>query len=78
MVRDAALTALFDSDAGFLAPRNQVIGGALFRSALTHRLHQVTGVAAVPTILLDGLAMPHAVAAGQGNWFDLENGTTVT
>lgn len=78
VVRDAAFVALFDDDTGFLAPRNQVIGGALFRSALTHRLHQVTGVATVPTILLDGLAMPHAVGAGQGNWFDLESGTTVT
>lgn len=77
-VRDAVDVALFDKSHGFLAPRNQVIGGTLFRSALTHRLHRVAGVAAVPTILLDGISMPQAVAAGQGNWFDLEAGTTVT
>ncbi len=78
LVRNAVDTALFDDKTGFLAPKNQTIGGTLFRSALTHRLHEVPGVASVPTILLDGLAMPHAVAAGQGNWFDLEAGTTVT
>ncbi len=77
-VRDAVNTALFDDKTGFLAPKNQTIGGTLFRSALTHRLHEVAGVASVPTILLDGLKMPHAVAAGQGKWFDLETGTTVT
>lgn len=77
-VRDAAEISLFDTSTGFLAPKNQTIGGTLFRSALTHHLHQVTGVASVPTIQLDGIAMPHAVAAGQGNWFDIESGTTVT
>ena len=70
--------ALFDPKTGLLAPRNQTIGGALFRSALTHALHQVPGVASVPSILLDGLAMPHGVAPGQGNWFDIQSGTVVT
>lgn len=77
-VRDAVNSILFDINTGFLAPGNQTIGGTLFRSALTQRLHEVAGVASVPTIQLDGVAMPHAVAAGQGNWFDLETGTTVT
>jgi hypothetical protein len=77
-VRDAVDTALFDDETGFLAPKNQTIGGTLFRSALTHRLHEVEGVASVPSILLEGLKMPHAVTPGQGNWFDLETGTTVT
>jgi hypothetical protein len=78
LVRDAIETALFDNIKGFLAPRNQTIGGTLFRSALTHRLHEVAGVSSVPTIQLDGISMPHAVAAGQGLWFDIEIGTTVT
>lgn len=77
-VRAAVTDALFDDWTGFLAPRNQVIGGALFRSALTHAVHAVSGVASVPTIRLGGAAMPHGVAAGQGNWFDLQSGTTVS
>jgi hypothetical protein len=78
LVRTQARSALFDRETGPLAPARQRIGGVLFRSALTHRLHRVTGVASVVSVLLDGLAMPHAVAAGQGNWLDLEPGTTVT
>jgi hypothetical protein len=77
-VRAAARAALFDPEAGLLAPRNQRIGGVLFRSALVHRLHQVPGIASVVSVLLDGLAMPYAVGAGQGNWFNLESGTTVS
>jgi hypothetical protein len=77
-VKTAISDALFDDWKGFLSPRNQVIGGALFRSALTHAIHAVPGVASVPTILFGGSAMPHGVAAGQGNWFDLQSGTTVS
>jgi len=77
LVAAAARAALFDPIQGLLAPRNQAIGAALFRSALTHRLHQVPGVASVVSILLDGSAMPDAVGPGQGNWFDLEAGTAV-
>ncbi len=78
VVRAAAEAALFDAKTGLLAAARQRIGGALFRSALVHRLHQVPGVAAVNAVLLDGLAMPYAVGAGQGRWFDLETGTTIT
>ena len=78
MVRAAALQALFDPKTGLLAPANVEIGRPLFRSALTHRLHEVAGVKSVVSILLDGLAMPHAVGPGSGNWFDLEAGTTVS
>ncbi len=78
LVRADVDAALFDDLAGFLAPRNQTIGGALFRSALTHALHAVPGVASVPTILLGGTAMAHGAAPGQGKWFDLQSGTTVS
>src|SRR5262249_49392221 len=78
MIRAAARAALFDPKAGLLAPRNVAIGRALFRSALTGRLHQVAGVASVISILLDGVPMPNAIGPGDGNWFDLETGATVT
>lgn len=78
VVRDALTTTLFDDKTGLLSPRNQIIGGALFRSALTHRLHQVAGVAGVPTLLLDGVAMAHGIAPGQGNWFNLQPSITVS
>src|SRR5207302_1543237 len=78
VVRIAARAALFDPKTGLLAPRNVAIGRALFRSALSGRLHQVAGVASVVAILLDGSPMPNAVGPGDGNWFDLEANTTVT
>jgi predicted phage baseplate assembly protein len=73
----AARDALFNPDSGLLAPAKQRIGAPLFRSAVTGRLHQVAGVAGVDAILLDGVAMPKAVAPGMGRWFDLEAGTIV-
>jgi len=78
LVTEAARTALLDPEDGLLAPRNQRIGGVLFRSVLSHRLHQVPGVVAVAAILLDGAPMPAGIAAGQGHWFDLDAGTTVS
>ena len=41
---------------------------------MTHRVLSVPGVAGVESIVLGGESMPHAVAAGQGTWFDLEAG----
>ncbi|SCX79762.1 hypothetical protein [Nitrosospira sp. Nsp13] len=76
-VRAAAWMALFDPATGFLMPANTRIGAPLFRSALAHQLHQVAGVSAVVSMLLDGLAMPYAVGPGLGKWFDLQAGTTV-
>lgn len=77
IVRTAARVALFDKKTGLLAPRNVAIGRALFRSALTARLHRVPGVASVISILLDGAPMGGAIAPGESNWFDLETGATV-
>ena len=77
IVRAAALSALFEPKTGFLAPANVQIGKPLFRSELTHRLHQVPGVASVAAILLDGMAMGYAIKPGTGKWFNLEAGTTV-
>jgi hypothetical protein len=76
-VRLRARTALFDAPQALLSPKHQRIGAALFRSALSHALHQVAGVAGVNAILFDGLPMPQALAPGQGRWFDLAAGTTV-
>lgn len=78
VVRQAARAALFDPQAGLMAARNVAIGAPLFRSTLSHRLHQVQGVASVVSMLLDGLPLPRAVSPGAGRWFDLEAGTTVT
>ena len=78
VVRQAARAALFDPKTGLLAPRNVTIGAPLFRSPLSHRLHQVAGVQSVASVLLDGLPFPRAVSPGAGRWFDLEAGTTVT
>jgi hypothetical protein len=69
---------LFDAPQALLSPKHQRIGAALFRSALSHALHQVAGVAGVNAILFDGLPMPLALSPGQGRWFDLAAGTTVT
>ena len=77
-VRIAVNEALFDATNGLLSPKNQTIGAALFRSALSHRIHQVPGVAGIKSLALDGVEMPHAVAPGQGNWFDLQNATVVS
>lgn len=77
-VRDAARAALFDRANGLLSPTRQKIGAPLFRSALVHRVHQVRGVASVTAVLLDGIAMPRAVAAGAGRWFDLAGGTSIS
>jgi hypothetical protein len=78
LVRAAARAALFDPKTGLLSPRNVAIGRALFRSVVTGRLHEVAGVASVIAILLDGAPMPAAVGPGDGNWFDLEAGATVS
>ncbi|MCH5376635.1 MAG: hypothetical protein JJ992_21925, partial [Planctomycetes bacterium] len=77
IVRAAALAGLFDPQTGILAPANVEIGRPLFRSVLTHRLHQVAGVASVVSVLLDNQAMAHAVSPGSGNWFNLQAGTTL-
>ena len=76
IVRTAVRDALFNKKTGLLAPANIGIGKTLFRSALTHRLHQVTGVEAV-SVLFYGAPMPYAVTPGAGKWFDLESGTTI-
>jgi hypothetical protein len=78
VVREAVRAALFDPKTGLLAPARQTIGAPLFRSALTHRLHQVSGVASVVSILIDGLPIPAGISPGVGRWFDLEAGATVT
>jgi predicted phage baseplate assembly protein len=77
-VREAAFAALFDPDAGLLAPGRQQIGSPLFRSAVVATLHAVAGVTAVASIRLDGQQMPRAVAPGQGRWFDLAAGSLVS
>lgn len=77
IVRAAAFSALYETRTGLLAPVNVQIGKPLFRSVLTHRLHQVAGVASVVSVLLDGLPMIHAINPGAGKWFNLEAGTTL-
>jgi len=77
-VRAEARALLFDARTGLLSAGRQQIGGVLFRSVLNARLHEAPGVRGVEAVLLDGAPMPRAVAAGQGRWFDLESGTTVS
>jgi len=76
-VRSAARAALFNQKTGLLAPANMSVGKPLFRSALTHCLHRVKGVAGVVSLLLGNAQMPYAVEPGTGKWFDLEDNTTI-
>ncbi|MEY6434108.1 hypothetical protein ABC977_17020 [Thioalkalicoccus limnaeus] len=78
VVRPAVEAALFDDETGLLAPRNQRIGGALFRSQVVERIHRVAGVDAIESVLLDGVPMPAGVAAGTGGWLDLAALSTVS
>jgi len=77
VVRAAARDALFAPKTGLLDPARQVIGAPLFRSALTHRLHQVAGVASVASVLIDGIDMPAAISPGTGRFFDLAANSVV-
>jgi predicted phage baseplate assembly protein len=77
VVREAARAALFARRSGLLDPARQSIGAPLFRSALTHQLHQVSGVASVVSILIDGLPMPAAISPGVGRYFDLAANSVV-
>ena len=77
VVRAAARDALFAPKTGLLDPARQIIGAPLFRSALTHRLHQVAGVASVASVLIDGIDMPAAISPGTGRFFDLAANSVV-
>ena len=66
----AAHAALFDAKDGLLSPARVPIGGVIFRSVITERLHAVPGIAAVRALRIEGAAMGWAISPGEGCYFD--------
>lgn len=76
--RAAVLNTLADPDTGLLSRRAVPIGGVIYRSALVKAIQTTPGIAAVPSILLDGVEMKWAVKATTGSYLDFHNNITVT
>lgn len=76
--RAAAQAALEDPSTGLLAVRNVPIGGVIYRSAIVKAVQTVSGVEAVPSVLLDGAEMDWAVKASAGTYADFTNSITVS
>jgi hypothetical protein len=69
-VLSALVTAITDPETGPLAHTNVPIGGSVFRSVLLARAAGVAGVASINGITTNGLPMPMALTAPEGQFLD--------